>query len=135
MSGTQFQFRGERVADLDCFPALQQHRFTYNEPMPVESCTQSLCDLALQFGEDDEEGGMVRVPNFHTARDNVCARVLSIYFAVACVGCTACRRTLLPPTQEPDSTFLLRCRAGRLASHCWWLGGTMTALSCGWPCL
>jgi len=39
---------------------VQQHRFTYNEPMPVESCTQSLCDLALQFGEDDEEGGMVR---------------------------------------------------------------------------
>ena len=37
----------------------QQHRFQYNEPMPVESCTQSLCDLALQFGEDDEEGGMV----------------------------------------------------------------------------
>ena len=26
----------------------------------MESCTQSLCDLALQFGEDDEEGGMVR---------------------------------------------------------------------------
>jgi 20S proteasome subunit alpha 5 len=40
--------------------ATQQHRFTYNEPMPVESCTQSLCDLALQFGEDDEEGGMSR---------------------------------------------------------------------------
>lgn len=40
----------------------QQHRFTYNEPMPVESCTQSLCDLALQFGEDGEEGsgGMSR---------------------------------------------------------------------------
>ncbi len=38
----------------------QQHRFTYNEPMPVESCTQSLCDLALRFGEDDEDGGMVR---------------------------------------------------------------------------
>lgn len=35
----------------------QQHRFTYNEPMPVESITQSLCDLALQFGEDDDEGG------------------------------------------------------------------------------
>lgn len=32
--------------------------------MPVESCTQSLCDLALQFGEDDDDsgggGGMVR---------------------------------------------------------------------------
>ncbi|KAK9821244.1 hypothetical protein WJX74_000103 [Apatococcus lobatus] len=33
----------------------QQHRFSYNEPMPVESCTQSLCGLALQFGEDDED--------------------------------------------------------------------------------
>jgi 20S proteasome subunit alpha 5 len=40
----------------------QQHRFTYNEPMPVESITQSLCDLALRFGEDDsdEGGGMSR---------------------------------------------------------------------------
>ena len=35
----------------------QQHRFTYNEAMPVESITQSLCDLALRFGEDDDEGG------------------------------------------------------------------------------
>jgi hypothetical protein len=41
--------------------AAQQHRFTYNEAMPVESCTQALSDLALRFGEDDdEEGGMVR---------------------------------------------------------------------------
>lgn len=45
----------------------QQHRFSYNEPMPVESVTQSLCDLALRFGEDDEEeegggGGMVFFP-------------------------------------------------------------------------
>mmetsp|Transcript_34334 Transcript_34334/g.61268 ORF Transcript_34334/g.61268 Transcript_34334/m.61268 type:complete len:241 (-) Transcript_34334:177-899(-) len=38
----------------------QQHRFSYNEPMPIESCTQSLCDLALRFGEDGEEGGMSR---------------------------------------------------------------------------
>eukprot|EP00879_Flechtneria_rotunda_P008461 GHRR01008864.1.p1 GENE.GHRR01008864.1~~GHRR01008864.1.p1 ORF type:complete len:239 (+),score=59.88 GHRR01008864.1:187-903(+) len=38
----------------------QQHRFTYNEPMPVESCTQSLCDLALRFGEDSDEAGMSR---------------------------------------------------------------------------
>lgn len=35
------------------------HRFTYNEEMPVESCTQSLCDLALRFGEDGEDS-MVR---------------------------------------------------------------------------
>lgn len=38
----------------------QQHRFSYNEPMPVESCTQSLCDLALRFGEDGDDGGMSR---------------------------------------------------------------------------
>lgn len=38
----------------------QQHSFTYNEPMPVESLTQSLCDLALRFGEDEEEGSMSR---------------------------------------------------------------------------
>eukprot|EP00761_Pharyngomonas_kirbyi_P011866 gb/GECH01011892.1/.p1 GENE.gb/GECH01011892.1/~~gb/GECH01011892.1/.p1 ORF type:complete len:246 (+),score=74.36 gb/GECH01011892.1/:1-738(+) len=29
----------------------QNHHFTYNEHMSVESCTQSVCDLALQFGE------------------------------------------------------------------------------------
>jgi hypothetical protein len=27
--------------------------------MPIESCTQSLCDLALRFGEDSDEAGMV----------------------------------------------------------------------------
>ena len=27
--------------------------------MPVESCTQSLCDLSLAFGDNEEEGGMV----------------------------------------------------------------------------
>ena len=42
---------------------VQQHRFTYNEPMPVESCVQALSDLALRFGEDDDgDGGMVRIP-------------------------------------------------------------------------
>jgi 20S proteasome subunit alpha 5 len=44
----------------------QQHRFSYNEPMPCESVTQALCDLALRFGEDDDDedggggGGMAR---------------------------------------------------------------------------
>ena len=49
--------------ELKCPPypsLLQQHRFSYNEPMPVESCTQSLCDLALRFGEDGDDGGMVK---------------------------------------------------------------------------
>ncbi|KAG2490568.1 hypothetical protein HYH03_010962 [Edaphochlamys debaryana] len=40
----------------------QQHRFSYNEPMPIESTTQSLCDLALQFGEDSDEGGGMSRP-------------------------------------------------------------------------
>ncbi|KAG5248814.1 proteasome alpha type [Salix suchowensis] len=34
---------------------LINHRFSYGEPMTVESTTQALCDLALRFGEGDEE--------------------------------------------------------------------------------
>lgn len=33
----------------------QQHRFNYNEAMGVEACTQSLCDLALRFGEGGDD--------------------------------------------------------------------------------
>jgi len=33
----------------------QNHRFTYDEPLRVESLTQSICDLALSFGEGGEE--------------------------------------------------------------------------------
>jgi len=29
----------------------QNHAFHYNEKLPVESCTQAICDLALRFGE------------------------------------------------------------------------------------
>jgi hypothetical protein len=29
------------------------HRFTYNEPMNVKALTQTVCDLALEFGESD----------------------------------------------------------------------------------
>ncbi|GAM18455.1 hypothetical protein SAMD00019534_016300 [Acytostelium subglobosum LB1] len=34
----------------------QNHRFNYDEPMGVESCVQSICDLALRFGENRKEG-------------------------------------------------------------------------------
>lgn len=38
----------------------QHYRFTYDEPISVESVTQSVCDLALRFGEDtDQEDVMV----------------------------------------------------------------------------
>lgn len=40
----------------------QNHRFTYDEPQGIESTTQSICDLALRFGEgeDGEERIMSR---------------------------------------------------------------------------
>eukprot|EP01137_Pigoraptor_chileana_P019509 Opistho-2@80641 len=34
----------------------QSHWFTYNEKMKIESITQSVCDLALRFGEDLDDG-------------------------------------------------------------------------------
>ena len=41
----------------------QNHAFTYDEPIKVESVTQAVCDLALRFGESvhDEEALMVRI--------------------------------------------------------------------------
>lgn len=39
----------------------QNHRFTYDTPMTVEATTQSICDLALGFGEGGEKS-MVRQP-------------------------------------------------------------------------
>ena len=40
----------------------QNHSFTYNEKIKVESVTQAVCDLALRFGESvhDEEAMMSR---------------------------------------------------------------------------
>ena len=46
---------------MNCVVA-QNYWFTYNEPMSVESVTQSVSNLALRFSEDDkeEEDGMGR---------------------------------------------------------------------------
>lgn len=39
----------------------QNHRFNFDEPLEIEALTQSICDLALQFGEDgDNEDTMSR---------------------------------------------------------------------------
>jgi len=40
----------------------QNHAFTYDEPIKVESVTQAVCDLALRFGEstEDDEAMMSR---------------------------------------------------------------------------
>lgn len=37
-----------------------QHTFTYDEPMPVRSLTQAICDMALSFGEGGEKQIMSR---------------------------------------------------------------------------
>lgn len=37
--------------------SLQNHWFTYDEKMSVESVTQSVSNLALAFGDDDAEAG------------------------------------------------------------------------------
>lgn len=38
----------------------QSYWFTYNEPMPVESVTQAVCNLAMSFGETDSDSTMSR---------------------------------------------------------------------------
>ncbi|XP_067931517.1 proteasome subunit alpha type-5-like [Watersipora subatra] len=40
----------------------QNHWFTYNEKMSVESVTQSVSNLALAFGDDDSEAGAMSRP-------------------------------------------------------------------------
>ena len=57
-AGMQGDRGTERPGAFPLFP----DRFSYNEPMSVESCTQSLCDLALRFGEGDS-ASMARAPS------------------------------------------------------------------------
>ena len=46
-------------------PVFQNHWFTYNERMSVESVTQAVSNLALQFGDDDADpGAMVGLIKF-----------------------------------------------------------------------
>lgn len=42
----------------------QQHTFVYNEPLKVESLTQSVCDLALRFGETGTGEKTIMVKDF-----------------------------------------------------------------------
>lgn len=44
----------------------QNYRFTYDEPISVESLTHAVCDLALRFGEDrDDDNAMVSDIKYH----------------------------------------------------------------------
>ncbi|KAF7488137.1 Proteasome subunit alpha type-5 [Sarcoptes scabiei] len=40
----------------------QHHWFLYNEKMTVESCTQAVANLAIQFGDSDSEGSAMSRP-------------------------------------------------------------------------
>ena len=92
----------------------QQHRFTYNEAMPVESITQSLCDLALRFGEDDDEGG-----------GGGMSRPFGVALLVA--GCDEEHGAVLFHT-DPSGTFVeYKAKAIGRGS-----GGAQTALGEGW---
>jgi hypothetical protein len=55
----------------------QNYRFTYDEPISVESLTHAVCDLALRFGEDRGDD------------DNAMVSDLEIYFASICRACNS----------------------------------------------
>lgn len=40
----------------------QNHWFTYNEQMTVESCAQAVSNLAIQFGDSDDDGSAMSRP-------------------------------------------------------------------------
>ena len=47
-------------ARIEC----QNHWFIYNEKMSVESLAQAVSNLAIQFGDSDDDGGAM-VKHFH----------------------------------------------------------------------
>ncbi|KAF8684558.1 proteasome subunit [Rhizoctonia solani] len=63
----------------------QNHRFTYDEPIKVESVTQAVCDLALRFGEsmDNEDAMMVSLFNDLLPEDGIKLEIESRPFGVA----------------------------------------------------
>ena len=84
----------------------QNHRFTYNEPMPVESCAQSLCDLALQFSQGDVEDRMVRSCKL--------IYIVLVQHARALLLAISARRhlhTCLMIVLEQESRIVFRCSA------------------------
>jgi 20S proteasome subunit alpha 5 len=85
----------------------QNHRFHYEEPMPVESVAQAVCDLALRFGEsgygedDDDDGNNSE----GAGKDKDNAPVMSRPFGVALLlaGCDEHGPALY--TTDPSGTY------------------------------
>ena len=61
----------------------QNHSFTYDEPIGVESATQAVCDLALRFGEsmDNESAMMVRTICTYPVPLEICSHTIFVYRA------------------------------------------------------
>ena len=58
----------------------QNHAFTYDEPIGVESVTQAVCDLALRFGEsmDNESAMMVSIISACPLPLTICSRIIVV---------------------------------------------------------
>ena len=69
----------------------QNHRFTYDEPMRPESLTQSICDLAMSFGEGGDEN------------KSKMSRPFGVSLLIA--GCDAAGRAQLFHT-DPSGTYV-----------------------------
>ena len=98
----------------------QYHTFTYDEPIKVESLTQSVCDLKMRFGEgSDGDKSKPKMVEFLPAACHPCSfsRVRSTfivhYFSFP---------FLCPP--------LLHFSRVRSASRFWWRAATPRALNC-----
>jgi 20S proteasome subunit alpha 5 len=88
----------------------QNHRFNYEEPMPVESVAQAVCDLALRFGEsgygeddgeDEDSGG--GDGSGQRGRNN--APVMSRPFGVALLLAGCDERGPALYTTDPSGTY------------------------------
>ena len=66
----------------------QNHAFTYDEPIGVESVTQAVCDLALRFGEsmDNESAMMVSMISAYPLLLGICSHLI-LYPESAVWGC------------------------------------------------
>ncbi|NXQ18446.1 PSA5 protein, partial [Peucedramus taeniatus] len=58
----QSHFGSMGIMGIFIWVFLQNHWFTYNETMTVESVTQAVSNLALQFGEEDADPGAMSRP-------------------------------------------------------------------------
>jgi hypothetical protein len=66
-------------ARIEC----QNHWFIYNEKMSVESVAQAVSNLAIQFGDSDDDGGAM-VKQFHSSHRTLyrCLKCICIRVAL-----------------------------------------------------